>query len=133
MVSIGLLLYEGFFMCGSNLSAHIFHVGNFKNLNPKIRSKTFVTKATSVKILWGFQKLWCLFMLRDCQQITFVMLNGLCLLRTPPPSHTPPHLPLISLPIGTNGKSLAVIGKFPSVEEITNAMIGNDELSNYSW
>ena len=51
----------------------------------------------------------------------------------------------ISLPIGTNGKPLAAIGKFPSVigklilvkywlpngEEITNAMIGNDELANY--
>ena len=51
----------------------------------------------------------------------------------------------ISLPIGTNGKPLAAIGKFPSVigklmigktlatngEEITSAMIGNDELANY--
>ena len=48
-------------------------------------------------------------------------------------------------PIGTNGKPLAAIGKFPSTieklmigktlanngEEITNAMIGNDELANY--
>ena len=56
----------------------------------------------------------------------------------PPPAH-------ISLPIGTNGKPLAAIGKFPSAigklmigktlatngEEITNAMIGNDELANY--
>ena len=52
---------------------------------------------------------------------------------------------LISLPIGTNGKPLAAIGKFHSVigklmigktfatngEEITNAMIGNDVLANY--
>ena len=51
----------------------------------------------------------------------------------------------ISLPIGTNGKPLAAIGKFPSAigklmisktlatnaEEITNAMIGNDVLANY--
>ena len=51
----------------------------------------------------------------------------------------------ISLPIGTNGKPLAAIDKFPSAigkltigktlatnaEEITNAMIGNDELANY--
>ena len=49
----------------------------------------------------------------------------------------------ISLPIGTNGKPLAAIGKFPSAigklmigktlatnwEEITNAMIGNDVLA----
>ena len=48
-------------------------------------------------------------------------------------------------PMGTNGKPLAAIGKFPSVidklmigktlatngVEITNAMIGNDELVNY--
>ena len=54
--------------------------------------------------------------------------------------HTP-----ISLPIGTNGKSLATIGKFPNAigklmigkalatngEEITNVMIDNDELANY--
>ena len=47
--------------------------------------------------------------------------------------------------IGTNGKPLAAIGKFPSAigklmisktlatngEEITNAMIGNDVLANY--
>ena len=51
----------------------------------------------------------------------------------------------ISFPIGTNGKPLAAIGKFPSAigklmigktlatngEEITNAMIGNDVLANY--
>ena len=53
-----------------------------------------------------------------------------------PPTH-------ISLPIGTNGKPLAAIDKFPSAigklmigktlatngEEITNSMIGNDELA----
>ena len=53
----------------------------------------------------------------------------------------------ISLPIGSNGKPLAAIGKFPSVisklmigktlatngEEITNAMIDNDVLANYWW
>ena len=59
---------------------------------------------------------------------------------------TPPSRPAhISVPIGTNGKLLAAIGKFPSAigklmigktlatngEEITNAMIGNDELTNY--
>ena len=57
---------------------------------------------------------------------------------SPPPAH-------ISLPIGTNGKQLAAIGKFPSAigklmirktlatngNEITNAMIGNDELASY--
>ena len=57
---------------------------------------------------------------------------------------TPPST-YISLPIGTNDKPLAAIGKFPSVigklmigktlatngEEITNAMIGNDVLENY--
>ena len=51
----------------------------------------------------------------------------------------------ISLPIGTNGKPLEAIGKFPSAigklmigktlatngEEIANAMIGNDALANY--
>ena len=51
----------------------------------------------------------------------------------------------ILLPIGTNGKALAAIGKFPSAiaklaigktlaingEKITNAMIGNDVLANY--
>ena len=50
-----------------------------------------------------------------------------------------------SLPIGTNCKPLAAIGKFPSAigklmigktlatngEEITNAMISNDVLANY--
>ena len=49
------------------------------------------------------------------------------------------------MPIGTNGKPLAAIDKFSSAigkltigktlatngEEITNAMIGNDELANY--
>ena len=49
------------------------------------------------------------------------------------------------MPIGTNGKPLAVIGKFPNAngklwlenimaangEEITNAMIGNDILAIY--
>ena len=56
--------------------------------------------------------------------------------------HTASHK---SLPIGTNGKPLAAIGKFSSAigklmigktlatngEEITNAMIGNDVLANY--
>ena len=51
----------------------------------------------------------------------------------------------ISLQIGTNGKPLAAIGKFPNAigklmigktlatngEEITNAMIGNDVLAIY--
>ena len=51
----------------------------------------------------------------------------------------------ISLPIGTNGKPLAAIGKFPNAigklmigktsatngEEITNAMIGNAVLAIY--
>ena len=51
----------------------------------------------------------------------------------------------ISLPIGTNGKPLAAIGKFSSAigklmvgktlannrGEITNVMIGNDVLANY--
>ena len=51
----------------------------------------------------------------------------------------------ILLPIGTNGKPFAAIGKFHSVigklmisktlatngEEITNVMIGNDVLANY--
>ena len=51
------------------------------------------------------------------------------------------------MPIGTDGKPLAAIGKFPSVigklmigktlatngEEITNAMIDNDVLANYWW
>ena len=51
----------------------------------------------------------------------------------------------ISLPLGTNGKPLAAVGKFPSAigklmigktlatdgEEITNAMTGNDVLANY--
>ena len=49
------------------------------------------------------------------------------------------------MPIGTNDKPLAAIGKFPSVigklmigktlvtngEEFINAMNGNDELANY--
>ena len=53
--------------------------------------------------------------------------------------------PCKSLPIGTNCKPLATIGKFPSAigklmigktlatngEEITNAMISNDVLANY--
>ena len=56
--------------------------------------------------------------------------------------HTVSHK---SLPIGTNGKPLAAIGKFSSTigklmisntlatngEEITNAMISNDVLANY--
>ena len=60
---------------------------------------------------------------------------GVCL---SPPAH-------ILSPIGTNGKSLAAISKFPSAmgelmigktlatneDEITSAMIGNDELENY--
>ena len=51
----------------------------------------------------------------------------------------------MSLPIGINGKLLAVIGKFPNAigklmigkalatngEEITNAMVGNDVLAIY--
>ena len=51
----------------------------------------------------------------------------------------------ISLPMGTNGKPLAAIGNFSNaigklmigktlatnVEEIANAMIGNDALANY--
>ena len=51
------------------------------------------------------------------------------------------------MPIGTDGKPLAAIGKFPSVigklmigktlatngEEIANAMIDNDVLANYRW
>ena len=51
----------------------------------------------------------------------------------------------ISLPVGTNGKSLAAIGKFPNAigkltigrilatneEKITNAFIGNDFLAIY--
>ena len=56
------------------------------------------------------------------------------------------HKPIcISLPIGTNGKQLAAVGKFPSTicklmigkalatngEEIANAMIGNDVLAIY--
>ena len=55
------------------------------------------------------------------------------------------ELSCVSLTIGTNGKPLAAIGEFPSatgklmisktlaaiVEEITNAMIGNDELAIY--
>ena len=59
---------------------------------------------------------------------------------------TPPSpLAHISLPIGTNGKPLVAIGKFPSAigklmigktlatngEDITNAMIGNGELADY--
>ena len=66
-------------------------------------------------------------------------MDFVCLENPPfPPAHT-------SLQIGTNGKPLAAIGKFPSAigklvigktvatngEEITNAMIGNDELANY--
>ena len=63
----------------------------------------------------------------------------------PPPPRPPPPPAHILLPIGTNGKPLVAIGKFPSVigklmigktlatngEEITNAMIGNDVLANY--
>ena len=59
-------------------------------------------------------------------------------------THTKTHT-CISLPIGTNGKPVATVGKFPSAigkfmigkmlatngEEITNAMIGNDVLANY--
>ena len=69
------------------------------------------------------------------------MLNRFFLLSKPPPS-PPAH---ILLPIGTSGKPLTAIGKFPSAigklmigkalatngEEITNAMIGNDVLANY--
>ena len=66
------------------------------------------------------------------------MLNGFCQLSKPPA--------YISLPIGTKGKPLAAIGKFPNVigklmigkklaasgEKFINAMIGNDDLANYS-
>ena len=55
------------------------------------------------------------------------------------------HTSRISLPIGTNGKPLAAIGKFSSAisklmigkilatngEEIANVMIENDALANY--
>ena len=55
------------------------------------------------------------------------------------------YLISISSPIGTDGKPLAAIGKFPSAicklifdktlanngEEINNALIGNDVLANY--
>ena len=62
-------------------------------------------------------------MLKECQQITFVMLNGFCLLRNPPPPPPPPPwLAHISLLTGTNGKPLAAIGKFPSV--VGKLMIG---------
>ena len=66
------------------------------------------------------------------------------------PKNSPQSIPIhsltrISLPIGTNGKLLAAIGKFPNAigklmigktlatngEEITNAMIGNDVLAIY--
>ena len=72
------------------------------------------------------------------------MFNGFCLLSNPPPP--PPSSPAhISLPIGTNGKPMATIGKFHSAigklmigkklatngGKITNDMIGNDELANY--
>ena len=74
-------------------------------------------------------------MLRGCRKITFIMLNEFC-------HFCSAH---ISLPIGTNGKPLAAIGKFPSAigklmtgtklatngEESTNAMIGNGEVANY--
>ena len=59
-------------------------------------------------------------MLRDYRQITFVMLNGFCLLSNPPPS-----LPTLACPYiiaNINGKPLAAIGKFPSV--IGKLMIG---------
>ena len=83
---------------------------------------------------------------RDFRQITFVMLNRFCLLSNPhPPPRPPPPPAHILLPIGTNGKPLVAIGKFPSVigklmigktlatngEEFINVMIGNDELANY--
>ena len=55
-------------------------------------------------------------LLRDCRQITFIMLNRFCLLSNPTPLA---HIPL---PIGTNGKPLEAIDKFPSV--IGKLMIG---------
>ena len=84
-------------------------------------------------------------MLRDCQKITFVMLHRFCVLSKPIPTPSPTSVIHISLPIGTNGKQMTAIDKFPSVigklmiaktlagngEEITNAMTGNDELANY--
>ena len=71
------------------------------------------------------------------------MLNRFCLLGKIP--HPPPPPAHISLPIGTNGKPLAAVGKLPSAisklmigktlaingEQISNPMIGNDELANY--
>ena len=56
---------------------------------PKIWRKMFEAKATWIIILWGFKKLWCLFMPRDCQQITFVILNGFCLISKPLHPHPP--------------------------------------------
>ena len=72
------------------------------------------------------------------------MPNGFCLLSKPAPPLPPPPAH-ISLPIGTNGKPLAAIGKFASAtgklmigkrlatngKGITNAMIGIGKLANY--
>ena len=71
---------------------------------------------------------------RGCRQLLSCLTDFVCQKPT-----------YISLPIGSNGKPLAAIDKFPSAigklmigktlatngEEITNAMIGNDELANY--
>ena len=82
----------------------------------------------------------CLFMLSDCPQITFVMLEGFYLLSNFPLTHRAPPLPTpahISLPIGINGKPLAAIGKSPSA--IGKLMIGKtlatngEEITCYDW
>ena len=79
-------------------------------------------------------------MLKDCQQITFVMLHRFCLLSKHPQAPSPPPVTHVSLPIGTNGKPFAAIDKFLSNigktlavngEEIATAMTGNYELANY--
>ena len=119
LVSVCFYMSE-FLMSGFNLSTHIFHVGslsrsnsknpkqNFWNHNPLDQNFVRISKIVVSVYAKG---------VRDCRQITFIMLNRFCLL-----SHPPPSLTHISLLIGTSGKPLAAIGKFTSI--IGKLMIG---------
>ena len=97
MVSVGLLLYEEFLMSGSNLSTHIFHVGNLSKSNSKSPKQNFWSQCHLDQNFMRISKIVVSVYAKGLSANNFCHAQRILSVKQPPPLPPPPSLAHISL------------------------------------
>ena len=94
LVSVGLLLYEEFLMSGSNLSTHIFHVGNLSKSNSKSPKQNFWSQCHLDQNFMRISKIVVSVYAKGLSANNFCHAQRILSVKQPPPFPPHPRLPI---------------------------------------